>query len=84
MNTKQVNILMELSDYELLVKEAAKQQMVNGKKTSVSEIIRNTLEPLLTTLRNGAQAPSNQDSSQDEIPPTSKDTKSFDFGDLKL
>lgn len=79
----QVNISLTKEDKQLLDQEAARLTL-NGKKTSVSVLLRNKLEPYLNELRNGAQAPSHQESSQDEIPPTSKNPNSFDFGDLKL
>ena len=84
MNSKQVNISLTDEDYALLLKEATRLQALSGKKTSLADVARNLIKPELEKLRNGNSPPTKQVSPQDEIPPTSKNTNSFDFGDLKL
>ena len=84
MKTKQTNIMWNDEDYQVLFKEATRLQALTGKKTSVPDVIRQMIKPYIEQLRNGNSPPSHQESPQDEIPPTSKNPNSFDFGDLKL
>jgi len=81
---KQVNLLIEDEAYELLTKEAGKRQALTGKKTYITKIICEQIEPYLTNLRNGTSPDIKQTSEQPESAQSPKDRHNMDFSDLDL
>ena len=84
MKEHQVSIMFSNEEYELLMKEAGKRQALTGKKTFLTTIIREQIEPYLVSLRNGNVPPTKQESKQDNEQEPTKDKDPFDFTDLEV
>ena len=84
MKDNQVSIMFTNEEYELLMKEAGRRQVLTGKKTFLTSIVREQIEPYLTSLRNGTSPDIKQTTEQVDSAQTPKDRHNMDFSDLDL
>ena len=93
MKDNQVSIMFTNEEYELLMKEAGRRQVLTGKKTFLTSIVREQLEPYFISLRNGDTRPippegmllkEGEQPTKQDIEQTPKDRHNMDFSDLDL